>query len=201
MPRRPLFATLALLALLTPKLLPAQADLSDADSRAIRAYTLTMPKLRQLDQAMTEMRRQEEADPAFRSLQQKKKELAALEQKDNPSQADEQRMAKLGEEIAAAEEGDDASEEDNPASLDELAARMAADPRIAGALKRSGLEPREAAVMQFALFQAGLTAELLDQGAIKEIPKEANAANVKFYQANKAAIAAMGGLKQEERDE
>jgi hypothetical protein len=79
-----------------------------------------------------------------------------------------------------------------------MAARMAADPRIAGALKRAGLAPREAATLQLAFFQAAFTAGMLESGTIKEIPKEVNAENVKFYQANKAEIAALTALGDQE---
>jgi hypothetical protein len=51
--------------------------------------------------------------------------------------------------------------------------------------------------MLFALFGAGLTAEMLESGTIKEIPKTANADNVRFYQANKAELKAMQGLSKE----
>jgi hypothetical protein len=55
--------------------------------------------------------------------------------------------------------------------------------------------------MQFALFQAGFAASMLESGTIKEIPKEVNAANVKFYQANRAELEAMPGLNKDEEDE
>jgi hypothetical protein len=183
----------ALLAAM-PLSLAAQRDVNDADAREVRAYTLTMPKLRQLNQVMLDLKKQQEADPAYRALQQKKKELAALERKDEPTEAEEERMARLGEEIAAAEEAEEDEEDDGPKSLSELAQRMAGDPRIAGPLKRAGLAPREAAVMQFALLQAGFTASMLESGTIKQIPKEANAANVRFYQANKAELQGLAGL-------
>jgi hypothetical protein len=191
---------LAALLAAIPLPLAAQRDLGDADAREVRAYTLTMPKVRQLNQVMLDLKKQQEADPAYRALQQKKKELAALEQKDEPTEAEEERMARLGEEIAAAEQAEEDEQDDGPKSLSELAQRMAGDPRIAGPLKRAGLAPREAAVMQFALLQAGFTASMLESGTIKEIPKEANAANVRFYQANKTELEGLAGLKAE-RDE
>jgi hypothetical protein len=54
--------------------------------------------------------------------------------------------------------------------------------------------------MQLALLQAALTAELMESGGITEIPKEANAENVRFYQANKAEIMtleALGGREEQ----
>jgi hypothetical protein len=54
--------------------------------------------------------------------------------------------------------------------------------------------------MQFAVFQAGFTAELLESGTISEIPADANAENVKFYQANRAAIMAMTALLDRDKE-
>lgn len=191
-------ATAALLASLAPLPAPAQAP-PDADTREVLAYRLTMPKLRQLNQVFLDLHRQQEADPAYQQLQKKKTELAALAEKEDPTEAELERMARLEEEIAEleeAEEGDDVQDE----SLSAMAARMEADPRVAGALKRGGLGAREAATMMLALFQAGLTAELLESGTVKEMPKDVNAENVRFYQANRAAIAALEGLADRERE-
>jgi len=198
-PRTPL-ALAALLVSLAPTPATAQASTADADAREVQAYVLTMPKLRQLNQAMLDLRKQQESDPAYRALQQKKKELAVLSEKDEPTEADQDRMARLEEEIQEAEQADDGEDMDEAKSLSDVAARMSADPRVAGALKRAGLAPREAAVMQFALFGAGFAASMLESGTIKEIPKDVNAANVKFYQANKAELEAMAGLNKDEEE-
>jgi hypothetical protein len=81
-----------------------------------------------------------------------------------------------------------------------MADRMAADPRIAGALKRAGLAPREAATLQLAFFQAALTVGLLESGTIKEIPKESNTENVRFLQANRAEIETLTALGDQEKE-
>ena len=190
-------ATAALFASLAPVPAGAQGRPADADTREVLAYTLTMPKLRQLNQVLEDLQRQQEADPAYQRLLAKKRELAALNEKDELTDAEQERMARLEEEIAEAEEAEDDSE-DVDQSLSAMAARMAADPRLAGALKRAGLEPREAATLQLAFFQAALTVGLLESGTIKEIPKESNTENVKFFQANKAAIATLTALGERE---
>ena len=190
-------ATAALLASLAPVPAGAQGRPADADTREVLAYTLTMPKLRQLNQVLEDLYRQQEADPAYQRLLAKKRELAALNEKDELTDAEQERMARLEEEIAEAEDAEDDAE-DVDQSLSAMAARMAADPRMAGALKRAGLEAREAVTIQLALFQAALAAGLLESGTVKEIPKEVNAENVKFFQANKAAIAALKALGERE---
>ena len=190
-------ATAALFASLAPVPAGAQGRPADADTREVLAYTLTMPKLRQLNQVLEDLYRQQEADPAYQRLLAKKRELAALNEKDELTDAEQERMAQLEEEIAEAEDAEDDAENVDQ-SLSAMAARMAADPRVAGALKRAGLEAREAVTIQLALFQAALTAGLLESGTVKEIPKEVNAENVKFFQANKAAIAALKALGERE---
>lgn len=186
-------ATTTLLVSGRPVRAAAQGGTTDADTREVQAYRLTMPKLRQLNTALTDLQRQRDADPAYRQLLEKKRELAALAEKDELTDAQQERMAQLEEEIAEAEQNEDMPEDENP-SLTEMAERMAADPRIAGAFQRAGLAPREAATMQLAFFQAAFTAGMLESGTIKEIPKEANTENVKFFQANKAEIATLTAL-------
>lgn len=191
-------AAVALVAALAPTLLHAQAA-ADADTREVLAYRLTMPKLRQLNDVLLDLERQQAADPAYQQLLKKKKELAALAEKDELTDAEVERMARLEEEIAEAEMAEEDAA-DTEESLGAMAARMAADPRVAGALKRANLEPREAATLQLAFFQAAFTVGLLESGTIREIPKEANTENVRFLQAHKAEIAALTALGGERND-
>lgn len=185
----------ALLVSLAPASGAAQATTTDADTHEVQAYRLTMPKLKQLNQFFADLH----ADPAYRQLLEKKRELAALSEKDELSDADLERMEQLEAEIAEAEEGEDMPEDENE-SLSEMAERLGADPRIASALKRVGLSPREAATMQLAFFQAAFAAAMLESGTITEIPKEINAENVKFCQAHKTEIAALTALGEQENE-
>lgn len=191
-------ATAALLVL-APAPAAAQGQTADADTREVQAYRLTMPKLKQLNQFFVDLVRQREADPAYQALLKKKKELEALGAKDELSEAEQERMAQLETEIEEAELAEEGAEEEDQ-SLSAMAGRMAADPRIAGALKRAGLAPREAATLQLAFFQAAFTVGMLESGTIKEIPKEANSENVKFFQANRAEIAALTALGDQEKE-
>jgi len=184
-----------LLALLVPSVIRAQ----DADTREVLAYRLTMPKLRQLNQVFLDLQRRRAADPAWQALQKKKQELAALGEKDELSDAEQDRMARLEAEIEEAEQGDETPEDQDP-SLSAMAERLASDPPTAAALRKAGLAPREAATMSMALFQAAFTVGLLDSGTITSLPKDASAENVKFYQANRAEIEALEGLAREGED-
>jgi len=195
--RTPLAFTTLLVTIATAPA-AAQAKSDAGDTREVQAYRLTMAKLNQLNQAMADLHRQRDADPEYQRLLSKKKELAALSEKNEPTEADRERMDRLEAEIAEAEQAGDVSE-DKDQSLSALAQRMAADARIAGALKRANLAPREAATMQLALFQVAFAVGLLETGSIKEIPKDVSPENVKFYQANRAAIDALTVLR--ERDD
>ncbi len=104
---RPRLALTALLVAIAPAAARAQASSSAADTREVLAYRLTMPKLNQLSQAMADVQRQREADPAHQRLQGKKRELAALGEKDELSDAEQERMERLEEEIAAVDEAED----------------------------------------------------------------------------------------------
>jgi len=188
-----------LLLSFAPAAAAAQANTADADVREVQAYRLTMPKLKQLNQAMADLRRQQEADPAYQQLLKKKKELAALSGKEEPTAADQDRMVLLESEIEEAEQAEE-EPEDKDQSLSTMAERMAADPRVAGALKRAGLAPREAATMQMAFLQVAFAVGFFESGTIKEIPKDVNPDNVKFYQANKAEIATLTALGDQGKD-
>lgn len=191
------FALTTLLVAIAPAHARAQASSSAADTREVLAYRLTMPKLNQFNQVMADLQRQQAADPAHQRLQAKKRELAALNEKDELSDAEQARMERLEEEIAAAEEAEEGPDEADQ-SLAGMARRMERDPRVAGALRRANLAPREAATMQIALLQAVLVAGLLESGTLKEIPKDASPENVRFVQANRAAIDAMTALRERE---
>ena len=194
----PLVLTTLLVAILTAPVV-AQANSGNADAREIQAYRLSMAKLNQLNQAMLDWRRQRDADPARVQLLSKKKELATLSEKEEPTAAEQQRMERLAADIEEAERADDeADDDDKDQSLSDLAQRMTADPRIAGALKRANLGAREAATMQLSLFQVAFAVGMLESGSIKEIPKDVNPDNVKFYRANRAAIAALAALKEQD---
>jgi hypothetical protein len=190
------FATL--LVALAPAAAAAQANTDAADTREVQAYRLTMPKLTQLNQALADLYRQRDADPAYQQRLKKKKELATLSEKDELTDAEQERFDQLTAEIEEAERAEEGPD-DTDQSLSAMARRMAADPRVAGALKRANLAPREAATMQLALLQVVFAVGMKESGAIKEIPKDVNPDNVKFYQANRTAIEGLTALRS--RDE
>ncbi|MEO8635593.1 MAG: hypothetical protein ABI587_10000 [Gemmatimonadales bacterium] len=186
----------ALLAVLVPVAAFAQSASDEADSREVLAYRLTMPRLRQLNQAGLDAAKGRDADPKYRGLAQKKQEYKALQEQADLTDADQARMDLLEREISEADDGVDA-DDPNTKSLRDMAREIESNPQLSTALRKAGVPAREAAVMMMALFQAGFTASMLESGAIKQIPKTVNADNVKFYQANKAELESLEGLSQE----
>jgi hypothetical protein len=193
-------AAAVLLVSVAPAPAATQANTADADTREVLAYRLTMPKLKQLNAFFADLHRQQDADPAYQQVLKKKKELAALNEKDELSDADLARIEQLEMEIETAEQAEEEVLEGEDQSLSAMSERMAADPRVAGALKRAGLTAREAVTMQLAFLQAAFAVGMLDSGTIKEIPKEVNTENVKFLQANKAEIATLTAIGDQERE-
>jgi hypothetical protein len=191
--RIPLALSTLLLALATAPA-AAQANTDAADTREVQGYRLSMPKLNQLNQALADLYRQRDADPAYQQRLKKKKELATLSEKDELTDAEQERLDQLSREVEEAEQEEEGPD-DKDQSLSGMARRMSADPRVAGALKRASLAPREAATMQLALLQVALAVGLQESGATKEISKDVNPENVKFFKANRAAIEAMRLLK------
>lgn len=187
-------ATVALFPVVAPTLTSAQTD---ADTREVLAYRLTMPKLRQLNQAFDDFNRQREADPTYRALLAKKKELAALREKEELSEAEEERMYQLEVEIDEAE-ADDALEDE---SLAGMAERIASDPIMAGVVQRASLTPRETAVLVFAFFQAAVIGEMIEGGTISDIPDGVSVENVRFYQANREEISKLTALKERQGEQ
>src|SRR3990172_2209775 len=104
-------ATAVLLAGAAPAPAVAQGNTSAADTREVVAYRLSMQKLQQLNRAMADLQRQRDADPAYQQLQKKKQEFAALSEKEEPTEAEMARMARLEEEIDAAEPAEEEPED------------------------------------------------------------------------------------------
>ena len=186
----------ALLAALVPVAASAQSPADDADSREVLAYRLTMPKLRQLNQAGLDAAKVRDADPKYRGMAKKKQEYKALQEKEDLTDAEQKRLDQLEREISETDNGVDANDP-NTKSLSDMARQIESNPQLSAALRKAGLPAREAAVMMLALFQAGFTAGMLESGTIKQIPKTVNADNVKFFQANKAELESLQGLSQE----
>jgi len=174
----------------------AQKSSSDADTREIENYRLTAQTLGKLKIAMQSLADQAKSDPKVQAHMKLQAEVDSLGKLDELTDAQQARLEKLQEQL----ENED-NEKDGPdlsnASLAETAAAIEKQPMAAAALRKSGLTAREYLVASMALFQASAFAEMKKSGMIKELPKEANAANVAFVQEHAAELAAMQQLMQQ----
>jgi hypothetical protein len=174
---------------------PAAAQVpgaNDPDARELAAYTLTVPALDKALAATRNMVTAAKSDPRFQKAEALKAEIKTLEAKEEPGEADTARLEKLRAELDAAEEAifPDASNQ----TLSEMEAAMKKEPLLAKALADAGMAPRDYAKFLFAYLASGTVASMLEQGVIKEVPKELagslNPENVKFFQTHKAEVEA-----------
>jgi hypothetical protein len=162
----------------------------DPDARELQEYRLTMPKVRQMNEAYAAFFRSLKSDPHFQALQKARVELRALEDKDDLTEADEKRIEQLERQVEKAEElgSVDATEQQ---SLSEMAKAIEKRAPLAAAIKRAGLTPREFAKIQMSLLQAMFAHGFMKAGTAKELPKEVPPENVAFVREHEAELTAM----------
>lgn len=175
--------------------LPAFAQLpgaNDPDAKELAAYQLTVPALNKVIQATRNLAAAAKNDPRFKKQQALKAEIKKLEEKEEPTEADEARMEQLRAELEQLEKS--VFPNANNQTLTQMAAAMEKEPVFAQALSSAGITAREYAKFLFAYMSAGMVAGMMEQGAIKEVPKELagsiNMENIKFFQAHKAELQA-----------
>jgi len=171
----------------TPLLAQKNAGDSDPDMKAIAAYHLSMEKMNALDHAMHDMAAELKKDPRFQKHMKEEAELAALQNKENPTAADQKRI----EELQAASDRFDAETGDamgNGESLAAMEAGIKKLPPLANALQKNGISPHEYATFTMALLQAEMAAGLKKSGQLKSLPPGVNADNVQFVLDHDAAI-------------
>lgn len=163
---------------------------SDADARELQAYRLTMPKVRQMNDAYLAYFKALQSDPQFVALQKAREELHALEQKETLTADDERRIEELEAQVDQAEDVA-AFDADEQQSLAGMADALESQPRFAAAIRSAGLTAREFAKIQLSLFQALFAHGFMKSGKVKELPKEVPEENVEFVRAHEAELTAM----------
>lgn len=73
-------------------------------------------------------------------------------------------------------------------TTDQFVARIEAEPRVRAALAQAGMSAREYTLTSEALVASMYVVTMLETGTIKELPPEANKANVEFVKAHMAEI-------------
>lgn len=163
-----------------------------SDAQAIKDYKLTLPVMEKIAKANAIAKQASAKDPGRQRLAKLEDELAKLEAKEEPTEAEHERMAVLADEIARAEDEDQDDDFGGAESLAEFARRVDADPRLGAAIRSVGLTSREYSTALFALLQAGLTAGLLDQKLLQQAPPELSKHNLDFVRQHRAELEALG---------
>jgi hypothetical protein len=166
---------------------------ADADMKELATYTLTMDTLNKVDRVMQRIGAEMKKDPKVIETTKLKAELKALTDKDETTEAEDNRKDAIRERLEKLEADDD----DNSVSLGDaqtlatMAAKIQALPVAANALRAEGLSPREFSKFQVALLQAGLAAGLQKAGMLKGTPEGTNPANIKFMLEHEAELQKM----------
>lgn len=87
-------------------------------------------------------------------------------------------------------------DDENPKSLNDMAARVDGVPQVKSALKAAGMTSREYLVFSFSVFQNGMAAWALAQPGGK-LPAGVKMANVNFYRSHEAELTKLGELTKE----
>ncbi len=176
-PIRAVLVTLSALAVLLPSPLAAQASAA-ADLKEIQAYQLTVPAFKQVMVATRNMVAAMETDPRYQRITKLEAELKGLEDKDQPTAAESERIEKIVTEMDGIRSSMNIMGNDK--SLSEIEAAAAKEPLVANALKSAGISARDYAKFMGAFFQSAVIQGMQKSGALKQIPKDVNPENLKF---------------------
>ena len=97
------FLAVGFWAAAAPRVTAAPAQ-DDRDLQEVQSYRLSMDVVRKLTAVYKAMAAAEAKDPKRQQIAKKKAELKALESKQDPTDAEQERMASLADEIARLEE-------------------------------------------------------------------------------------------------
>lgn len=176
---------------------PATAQVAK-DQQEIRDYKLSMAVLERVAKANKAAAAASATSPARQRLAKQKAELEALEAKDDPSAAEQQRMMTLADEIARAEDDDQADDDSRDGlTITEYARRIDGTPALAAAIRSVGLSSREYATAVLALLEAGIAHAFMQQQALKQAPPGVSPHNLEFVRTHEKQIAALGILAQD----
>lgn len=190
--RMALVVGVVLVAPVAPALAQSTATPLDRDAQEVKSYRLSMSVLQKLGAIHEAAAAARMKDPRYQQLAGKKGELATLEAKQEPTDAEQERMGALAEEIERLEQGDDEDASlGNARTLSEMAGKIDALPALAAAVRGAGMTTREFATAELALVQAGLAYGLQKAGQLKQLPDEVSKENVEFLRQHEQEIKAL----------
>ena len=161
---------------------------ADADLKELSSYTLTMETLNKVDRAMRAMMAEMRKDPKVQEIERLKAELTALKKKDETTEEEDRRMETLGLRIEELESDANPLRLNDAGTISEMAAGIQKEPRLAAALQREGLTPREFSKFMLAMLQAGFAAGMQKAGLLKTTPEGTNPANIKWVLEHEAEL-------------
>jgi hypothetical protein len=174
-----------------------QAAREDADMKEVAAYRLTVPVLQKVAAVSQAMADAMAKDPKYKQYIAAKKELDALRKKDEPTEADEQRMQTLEEQIEKMDPSNDMSDKtDSANSLADMERSLARVPHLSDALKQAGLTPREFAKFELCALQAGMIAAFQKSGQTIKLPDGIQPENVQFMKDHEAEFTKINDVMQ-----
>jgi hypothetical protein len=165
------------------------AQMPDADMKELSSYRLTMETVNKVQSATRVMIAELKKDPKFQVRQKLQAEVESLEKKDELTEAEQQRVEALKEQIEKMDD-EDFGIMNGAKSLDEMEARMKRSAPLMRGLQQAAMPPREYAKFMMAMVQAAMVAGFKKSG-MKEIPPGINPENVKFVEEHEAELKAM----------
>jgi len=181
-------ATLLLAA--TAAAQPRRSAQGDPDLTELAAYRLTTATLQRVIVVADAFGQALQNDPKYRSFIAAQKELKALQAKDEPTPAEQQRMEALEEQLEqmsdAIDGGGDAQ------TLADMERKITAMPHMAEALAKASLSPREYSKFNLTMIQAGFVAGMNKSGQLRQLPPGVSMENVQFVIDHEKELAQLG---------
>lgn len=184
------------LALAVSCLAVIDVSAQSADEKALAAYRLDMATVRKVAAVTQAFAAEEAKDPKVQALTKLRAEIKALEDKDELTEAESEKLDRLREREEALEQeidaADDGKSSNNNQTLADMEASIRKEPRAMAILSREGLSPREFTLCTMALLQAAMI-EGFSQGKadLKNLPPGVNPENVRFVREHKAELEAL----------
>lgn len=174
----------------------SNAFAQSADEKALASYRLNMATVRKVTAATQALAAEQAKDPRMQELVKLRAEIKALEDKDELTDAESEKLEKLREREEALEEtmarADDAKDTNDNQTLADMEASIKKMPQAVAILAREGVTPREYTLCMMALLQAAMV-EGFSQGKadLTKLPAGVNPDNVRFVRENKAELEAL----------
>ena len=185
-------ACAALLTMIVPAARPSLLQKADADTVELAKYKLSAATLKKIGAAAHAFVQALQNDPKFKGAIAAGRELEALENKDPRTPAEDRRMEELQKQVDEAEKQMQAlvgsDDNDNSATVSDMARKLAAIPHMSEAFKSAGLTARDFALFETSLMQASLVAGFKKAGTLKEVPPGVSPENVQFVLDHEAEI-------------